>query len=120
MGDVLLSTGVFPDRTQGPSWAYHSTGASGVNALGCSLEALGQRRGSEHEIQVILSVNRSVGSEWGGGGCATSGGAQRRRGACEGSFAWDERGKKIADPEFHLVRDGTAKIRSDNTAVLWH
>ena len=116
-GDVLLSAGLLPDRTQDPLWAFRSTGASGVNALGCSLESFWQRLWSRDETQVTLTVKNG---RWrvGRGRMCTLGRSPTPEGSLRRFLPWDERGQDIINAELQLVQDGTAIIRSGST-VLW-
>lgn len=120
LGDILVSAGPVPDRTQEPLWAYHSTGSFGGRAnggLGCALESLWQRFKGEDDIQVKLSVKNG---RWrvGRGAMCTLGRSPAPKGSLRRLLPWDARGRAITKAILRLMQDGTVSISSDGT-VFW-
>ncbi|CAN0274018.1 unnamed protein product [Laminaria digitata] len=122
IGDILISPGHKPDRTQEPLWAHRATGSFGGVANGgliCVLEAFFQRViMSEEEPQTELSVKNG---RWrvGRGRFCTLGQSPAPRGSLRRFIPWDERGSAIRGASLELYEDGTALIVDSEKRVLW-
>ena len=117
LGDILISPGLLPNRTQDPLWVHRSTGPSGVNALGCALESLWQWASKADETKVNLSVKNG---RWrvGRGKLCTFDQSPAPEGSWRRFLPWDERGQEITNATLYIMMDGYAVIVAGNS-VVW-
>lgn len=120
IGDLLISPGHRPDRTQEPLWAHRATGSvSGLTngGLGCVVEAFWHRMMGEEDTEVTLSVKNGRWRVRRGMLC-TLGSSPAPEGSFRRFIPGDERGSAIRGAFLQLLEDGTAVIDSAD-GILW-